>query len=349
VGVNPGTEKFKAELALDGCATAPAPIVVHQDTLLELLEYTISDSRYILATDDSGCIVGLISSDQILKRLQTANLRERARWAEMPLSSVINPLHSSLASVATKSLDSATECTAITEGGHLVGIATAEDLFLSWNRLAPILSGAIADPLTGVMNRFTYERRLREEWDRATRRGCSIGIVVIDLDNFKTINDEWGHHVGDEVLRRVAGTLEQALRSYDVLARYGGDEFTALCLGCRPTEIDIPLQRIMQAINSSPAGREGIPVPLSASVGAAVRHDDFDNSDPGDLFVAADQCMYQSKHSRAGAYRIEFGSGLHSRMTLVHGQGDSTDTTVAGKRESQCTVLLSDEIDEQLV
>jgi len=334
VGVNPGTEKFKAELALDGYSTSPSPVVVHRDTLLELLECTIPDSRYILATDDSGCIVGLISSDQILKRLQSANFRERARWAEMPLSSVINPLHSPRSSVATRSLNSATECTAITECGHLVGIATAEDLFLSWNRLGPILSGAVADPLTGLMNRFTYERRLREEWDRATRRKSSIGIVVIDLDNFKRINDECGHHVGDDVIRRVAGTLEQALRSYDVLARYGGDEFTALCLGCRPTEIDIPLQRIMQAINSAPANWEGLPMPLSASVGAAVRHDNFENSDPGDLFVAADQCMYQAKHSQAGAFRIEFGAHLHSSMTLVHPEGDSTGATVAGKCES---------------
>jgi diguanylate cyclase (GGDEF)-like protein len=332
VSKNPGAEKFKAALALNGCSTSPSPVVVHRDTALELLEDTIAQSRFVLATDDFGSIVGLISSDEILKRLQSANARERARWAEMPLSSLINPLHAARRSEVSRSLDSAIECTAIAEDGHLIGIAIAEDLFLSWNRIGPLLSGAIADPLTGLMTRLTYERRLREEWQRAARTGSSVGIVIVDLDHFKTINDEWGHQVGDDVLRHVAGRLEQSLRSYDVLARYGGDEFTALCLGCRPEEIEIPVQRIVQSLNDSPASWQGLSVPLAASVGAAVRHDDFENSDPIDLFVAADQCMYQAKLSGTAGYRIEFGAGLPSHMTLVRRQCDPTHDGVARSR-----------------
>jgi GGDEF domain-containing protein len=84
----------------------------------------------------------------------------------------------------------------------------------------------------------------------------------------------------------------------------------------------------MEAINFLPASWDGLPVPLSASMGAAVRHDNFESSDLSELFVAADQCMYEAKHSRAGVYRIEFGTGVHSSMTLVQRPGDLTTVPI---------------------
>jgi diguanylate cyclase (GGDEF)-like protein len=158
------------------------------------------------------------------------------------------------------------------------------------------------------MNRLTYERRLQEEWSRAQRTGCSVGLIIVDLDHFKTINDRWGHSLGDQVLRHVASKLEGSLRSYDVLARYGGDEFVALCVGCRPGEIEIPIQRIFQSLRSSPLTLQREPVPLSASVGAAVCHDCFSDSSPAELFAVADRCLYDAKQMRGKAVWKEMGS-----------------------------------------
>jgi diguanylate cyclase (GGDEF)-like protein len=113
----------------------------------------------------------------------------------------------------------------------------------------------------------------------------------------------------------VASQLEGSLRSYDVLARYGGDEFVALCVGCRPGEIEIPIQRIFQSLLTSPMMLEGEPVPISASVGAAVRHDGFSDTDPADLFAVADRCLYDAKQRRGKAMWKEMGSQWASAST----------------------------------
>jgi diguanylate cyclase (GGDEF)-like protein len=304
-----------ASLAMRLSPQATLPMTVHQHTLLKDLALHTPASGYILATDDAGHLVGLVPVGEIHKRLAVSNPSERTRWAEMPLACLIGVLFPTDSATSVPSVAGALDYTAIMENDRLIGIATRHDVFLSWRHVGEVLCGVVCDPLTGLMNRLTYERRLQEEWSRAQRTGCSVGLIMVDLDHFKAINDRYGHSLGDEVLGHVASKLESSLRSYDVLARYGGDEFIALCVGCRRGEIEIPIQRIFQSLRTSPLTLEGKLVPLSASVGAAVRHDGFVNSEPADLFALADRCLYDAKRARGKAIWKELGAKWTSEST----------------------------------
>jgi len=103
--------------------------------------------------------------------------------------------------------------------------------------------------------------------------------------------------------------LETSMRSYDVVARFGGDEFVALCLGCAHDDITIPVERIQQGIDDMALEFEGCPIPVTVSIGAAVRHSLFEESDPRELFSAADECLYHAKASAESAWKVELGSG----------------------------------------
>jgi diguanylate cyclase (GGDEF)-like protein len=282
------------------------PPTVHQYRSLASAGISLEDNRYVLATDDAGRVVGVVSRERILQRLRASNDQERDRWAEMPVGALMNVVFTDTPAAATK-LNQDLECVAITEGDGLVGLAVENDVFLSWERLEPMLTVAISDPLTGLMNRLAYERRLNEEWYRAMRTGTSVCVLVADLDGLKPINDIHGHQAGDAVLKRTASLLEQSLRSYDILARYGGDEFVALCVGCRPGEVGIPIQRIQEKLVQTDFSFNGNDFAVSLSIGAAVRHDEFSSATPLELFRAADECMYMAKGSDELAYIAEFG------------------------------------------
>ncbi|WP_197444240.1 GGDEF domain-containing protein [Maioricimonas rarisocia] len=290
---------------------------MHQDTCLKAIRPEIGTHPYILATDDRGRVVGIVPSYRILERLDADNDRERTRWEGMPLQALISTKLRGGGQHAGSALDSQLDCVVIAEGETVVGISTDEDVFLSWRRLESMLSAAVSDPLTGLMNRLAYDRRLSEEWARSRRTGTSVGVVLIDLDKFKPINDSFGHHAGDDVLRGLAAVLETGLRSYDVVARYGGDEFVALCLDCRAGEIDVPIRRIQQGLARQRFEFGGTRVSVSVSVGAAVRHDGFEDNDPRELFAAADDCLYRAKRSSADAYVIEFGADSDATVRYV--------------------------------
>lgn len=270
----------------------------------------LEDNRYVLATDDSGRIVGIVARDRILQRLQSANETERSRWAGMPVGSLMNIVLSDGVGRPSSEFRPDLEAVAITENGGMIALAVEDDVFVSWERIEPMVTVAISDPLTGLINRMAYDRRLNEEWYRALRTGTSIGVMVVDLDRLKPINDTFGHLAGDSVLREVAMLLENSLRSYDILARYGGDEFVALCVGCGPGEMAIPIQRIQERVAERSFEFEGAALPVSVSIGAAVRHSEFADSEPASLFRSADDCLYRAKQSRGAAFMVELGDGF---------------------------------------
>ncbi|MEZ6126487.1 MAG: GGDEF domain-containing protein [Planctomycetaceae bacterium] len=282
------------------------PLVIHRETLLSELP-SLSGHQYVLVQGDGFRIIGLVAVDDIRRRLNSPNSFERNRWRSMPLGAMLNvPLTEEQPS-GPQFVEGEVSCKAICEQGRLFGLAVDGDLFLSWRRLESLFVAALSDPLTGLMNRLAYERRLREEWERASRTGGSIAVVVVDLDDFKGINDTYGHAVGDEILSRVARQLEMSMRSYDVVARFGGDEFVALCLGCGPGDIRIPLRRVLDSLAEICVQHSGDSIGISASIGAAVRHCDFGSHQPEDLFVAADKCLYEAKQSASSSWKIEFG------------------------------------------
>lgn len=310
------TDILAGSAVLRGTASDPidAPAIIHRDTLLSQLQST-SNHQYVLICNDDNRILGIVPTREIDRRLKSPNRFERSRWESMPIGAMLTmsiPESQDADHEINQWSGEDIHCSAIRENGSLFGLSVDGDLFLSWKRLESLFTDALSDPLTGLMNRLAYERRLREEWNRSQRSGNSIGIVVVDLDNFKAINDTYGHVVGDSVLSHVGRQLELSMRSYDMVARFGGDEFVALCLGCSPGEIEIPIRRLLDSLTNIalPAGSDIVRV--TASVGAAVRHDAFDGHLPEDLFVAADQCLYESKRSSSNSWMIEFGEDQSS-------------------------------------
>jgi diguanylate cyclase (GGDEF)-like protein len=130
---------------------------------------------------------------------------------------------------------------------------------------------ATVDGLTGLFNRRYFESRLEEEIQRQRRQLNELALLMVDLDNFKELNDTHGHLVGDRVLREVAEILRRAVRIFDVCARYGGEEFVILMPGANaPTAMRIA-ERIRRQVELHFASglRSGAPVPLTVSVGVS--------------------------------------------------------------------------------
>jgi diguanylate cyclase (GGDEF)-like protein/PAS domain S-box-containing protein len=153
---------------------------------------------------------------------------------------------------------------------------------------------ADSDPLTGLANRRALERMLAAAVERAERSGREVGVVMLDLDGFKALNDRWGHLAGDGALRSVADRLHRSVRERDLVARLGGDEFV-IVLGDLPpgtTAVDECCERIQAAL-SAPLRFEGGSAEVGAALGRAVFP--HDGADPQNLLAHADRAMYASK------------------------------------------------------
>jgi diguanylate cyclase (GGDEF)-like protein len=152
------------------------------------------------------------------------------------------------------------------------------------------------DLLTDIQNRFSLEKNLYAQIDEARQNASVFGLIYIDLDEFKGVNDHYGHHIGDVYLQEVAERMKQQLRYHDLLARLGGDEFAVLLpLGstrARVEEIALRLERCFDA----PLDVEGISVQGSASIGFAMYPEDSATGD--NLLNVADAAMYVVKNSR---------------------------------------------------
>jgi diguanylate cyclase (GGDEF)-like protein len=163
---------------------------------------------------------------------------------------------------------------------------------------------AVLDGLTGLANRRRADEMLARELARSNRFGGAVGLVLADVDNFKAINDEYGHPMGDAVLREVAGTLLRTVREIDVAARWGGEEFAVVLPG---TDVE-GAARAAERIRDALARREmfapdGAVLRVTASFGVA-------SSSPGttseELVALADEALYRAK--RAGKDRVDAGS-----------------------------------------
>jgi diguanylate cyclase (GGDEF)-like protein/PAS domain S-box-containing protein len=167
---------------------------------------------------------------------------------------------------------------------------------------AEVTRMAFYDPLTDLPNRRLLEERARQVLSSARRNDQRAGVLVIDLDGFKAVNDGAGHAVGDKVLRIVADRMVAAVRESDTVARLGGDEFVVLL--AEPSgvpEVNAAAERIAAAIRR-PVDLAGNSWRLDASIGAALYPDC--NQDFGLLLSAADVAMYRSKRAGGGVLTI---------------------------------------------
>jgi len=162
--------------------------------------------------------------------------------------------------------------------------------------LAAVLSErAVRDPLTGLANRGLLEERLRAALSRDARTGGGTGVLFLDLDGFKAVNDRYGHDAGDAVLRGVAGRLAAAVRPSDTVARLGGDEFVVLVEAAEVGDL-APVERRLRAAVTAPVEVRGSgPVSVGVSVGTAWSGGGED--DPRTLLRRADEAMYLDKRS----------------------------------------------------
>lgn len=155
-------------------------------------------------------------------------------------------------------------------------------------------SNALTDPLTGLPNARYLALRFEEEAARARRTDRAFQVVMLDLDEFKNVNDTFGHKAGDKMLREVAHIIEGQLREYDFLARYGGDEFVALVQEVVGAQVEELCKRIESAVSrfSLPAGKNRF-ARVGISIGTATFGIDGDTLDQ--LVVTADNEMYRMK------------------------------------------------------
>jgi diguanylate cyclase (GGDEF)-like protein/putative nucleotidyltransferase with HDIG domain len=156
---------------------------------------------------------------------------------------------------------------------------------------------SLTDPLTGLPNTRFLFMHLTRELARAERLKAELSLMVMDLDNFKDINDSHGHHVGDRALCEVARVLRAAIRPYDICVRYAGDEFIVVLSGCGADEAEHKRQELQKNIDETFfEARPGKRVPLGISVGAAVFPQDGESYES--LLATADSRMYQDKSGR---------------------------------------------------
>lgn len=152
---------------------------------------------------------------------------------------------------------------------------------------------AIHDPLTGLYNRYYLERRLKRAIDEHRNRHSRFGLVYIDLDRFKPVNDLYGHETGDHVLRVVAARLKNVVRQRDVVARIGGDEFVVMIEAVGNQERVAELTRDLAEALAQPIRLEAGIFEIGASTGVAFFPDD--GSSPDQLLMVADKLMYAAK------------------------------------------------------
>ena len=156
-------------------------------------------------------------------------------------------------------------------------------------RMTELAQNAAVDHLTGAMNRSQLDTQLAAAVARALRSGGSLGLVLVDIDHFKSINDRFGHSTGDSVLRVVAVRLLSVIRAGDTLFRYGGEEFCFLLEGTDDRGASALAQRAVDAICSQPI----MDIDVTASAGAANWNPLLTR--PLDLLNAADAALYEAK------------------------------------------------------
>ncbi|MDE2400670.1 MAG: GGDEF domain-containing protein [Burkholderiales bacterium] len=154
---------------------------------------------------------------------------------------------------------------------------------------------SLTDPLTQIPNRLFFEQRLAMEWATARRANLPLAVAIIDLDHFKSINDNHGHPFGDQCLKLAAEAFQTVLmRTNDEVARYGGEEFAVLLPQASLEGAMSVAQRLLESVHSVVAEHDGMVVPMTCSIGVCSIMP-APNMSPDDLIKRADQALYQAK------------------------------------------------------
>ena len=156
-------------------------------------------------------------------------------------------------------------------------------------------SKAYHDPLTGLPNRLLFQSRLESAIIRSERQHQKVAVLFIDLNNFKPVNDQYGHLIGDRVLREVALQIKRSFRASDTIARLGGDEFVALIDIQHRESAGTVAEKVIQSLSSPLLLDVGVEVSIGASIGISIFPDDAGSAN--ELLRKADDAMYSAKRS----------------------------------------------------
>lgn len=178
-----------------------------------------------------------------------------------------------------------------------------------WDKLQALIDAlcdlSLQDGLTGLVNATFFQATLTSELDRSSRTGRTCGLLLIDLDHFKAVNDDYGHHVGDMVLQAVARRMKNSLRSMDTAARIGGEEFAVILPECTPEDAIRAARRIHGTLNPLAVDTGKATVSITTSAGL-VWTDTRQTSNTTALLRKADRELYRAK--RLGRQRLCYPS-----------------------------------------
>lgn len=192
------------------------------------------------------------------------------------------------------------------EGGALHQVyATFEDITERVLLTQEIRRQATTDFLTGAPNRRSFMSRLALEFDRVLRHpGLRCGLLALDLDHFKRVNDTWGHAAGDAVLCHLVELAQGLIRTTDLLGRTGGEEFSVLLPDTPPEAVLAMAERLRERVAATPAVFEGRHIPISLSIGGSLI--DAQDADADAVLARADEALYAAKESGRNAVRAQW-------------------------------------------
>lgn len=162
--------------------------------------------------------------------------------------------------------------------------------------LRELFESSTRDALTALYNRRHFDERFKSELAYAKRHSFDLGLVMVDIDYFKSVNDTHGHAAGDVVLKQVAAVLAKQLRTEDLIARIGGEEFAVLLRGIGPQGTGSLAERLRVAVQSLPINADGTSLRVTISAGCACLSETTDGSCKA-LLQSADQRLYSAKHN----------------------------------------------------
>jgi diguanylate cyclase (GGDEF)-like protein len=182
-------------------------------------------------------------------------------------------------------------------GGRMLIFSDVPDIVRTAQELERL---ATTDGMTGIYNRRHFLMLADREWRRARRYHRALSFLMIDIDYFKSINDTFGHQIGDQMIVHLTNLVRERRRDADVLARIGGDEFALLLPETDLSRAQAMAERLRGEVAASPLTASSRSIPTTVSIGVATATDSM--SDFSQLMSAADQALYDAKH--AGRNRV---------------------------------------------
>ena len=173
---------------------------------------------------------------------------------------------------------------------------------------------ATHDLLTSLWNRGVILEMVSREIHRSFRENSCTVVMMCDIDHFKQVNDKHGHAAGDDVLREVARRLHSAVRSYDMVGRYGGEEFLVVLNRCDPRSAVARADNLRNVISGRPIQVRGKSIPVTISVGLALSSD-YQNCDVDEIIRKADAALYAAKEAGRNRVRIARPAELHDEVS----------------------------------